>query len=65
MHWGKISRFSITVDHNDDIPIRTWALTMEPDVLEPPLLLDEAKKAGLAEDVFTTCGLGETVTVEH
>ena len=40
MHWGKISRFSITVDHNDDIPIRTWALTVEP-VLEPPLLLDE------------------------
>jgi N-acyl-phosphatidylethanolamine-hydrolysing phospholipase D len=47
------------------MPTRTWALTLEP-VLEPPqLLAEEAKKAGLAEDAFTTCGLGETVTVEH
>jgi N-acyl-phosphatidylethanolamine-hydrolysing phospholipase D len=44
---------------------RTWALTLEP-VLEPPqILAEEAKKAGLAENAFTTCGLGETVIVEH
>ncbi|CAG8563925.1 16840_t:CDS:2, partial [Acaulospora colombiana] len=38
----------------------TWTLTLEP-ILEPPeLLASEAKKAGLADDAFTVCGLGET-----
>ena len=27
------------------------------------LLAQEAKKAGLADDAFTVCGLGETVVV--
>ncbi|KAG8764581.1 hypothetical protein FRC19_004307 [Serendipita sp. 401] len=41
----------------------TWVLTVEP-IMEPPqLLAQEAKKAGLAEDAFNICGLGETVTV--
>jgi N-acyl-phosphatidylethanolamine-hydrolysing phospholipase D len=41
----------------------TWVLTLEP-VTEPPkLLAQEVKKAGLEEDVFTVCGLGETVVV--
>jgi N-acyl-phosphatidylethanolamine-hydrolysing phospholipase D len=39
----------------------TWVLTVEP-VMEPPTLLaQEVKKAGLKEDAFTVCGLGETV----
>ena len=46
-----------------DITLRTWVLTLEP-VMEPPFLLaQEAKKAGLADDVFTVCGLGETVII--
>ncbi|KAG8820213.1 hypothetical protein FRC17_010220 [Serendipita sp. 399] len=41
----------------------TWVLTVEP-IMEPPqLLAQEAKKAGLAEDAFNICGLGETVVV--
>ncbi|KIM22577.1 hypothetical protein M408DRAFT_78885 [Serendipita vermifera MAFF 305830] len=41
----------------------TWVLTFEP-VLEPPALIaQELKKAGLSEDVFTACGLGETVII--
>lgn len=44
---------------------RTWILTLEP-VLEPPrVLAEEAKKAGLADDAFTVCGLGETVIVAN
>lgn len=43
----------------------TWILTLEP-ILEPPeLLASEAKKAGLADDAFTVCGLGETVITAH
>jgi N-acyl-phosphatidylethanolamine-hydrolysing phospholipase D len=34
--------------------------------MEPPRKLkEEVKKAGLAEDAFTVCGLGETVAVGH
>ncbi|KIM24485.1 hypothetical protein M408DRAFT_331734 [Serendipita vermifera MAFF 305830] len=41
----------------------TWVLTIEP-VMEPPnLLVEEVKKAGLHEDAFTVCGLGETVVI--
>ena len=38
----------------------TWVLSDEP-VLEPPQLLKkEAAAAGLADDAFTACEIGET-----
>lgn len=38
----------------------TWVLTTE-DVLEPPVLLaEERKKAGIADDDFVICDIGET-----
>lgn len=40
-----------------------WNLTSEPPS-EPKLILEqEVKKAGLGPDEFTTCGIGETITV--
>jgi N-acyl-phosphatidylethanolamine-hydrolysing phospholipase D len=70
MHWGYAFCFtflslcsvslSLTITYN-----RTWALTFEP-ILEPPQLLAyEAQKAGLADNAFTVCGLGETVAISY
>lgn len=41
-----------------------YVLAFVEPIMEPPkLLAEEAKKAGLSEDAFTVCGLGETVVV--
>ena len=40
---------------------RTFVLTAEPFTEPPQLLKTEVKKAGIPEDDFTVCEIGETV----
>ena len=42
-------------------PNSTWVLTCE-DVIDPPIrLAEECKKAGIDDDIFTVCDIGQTV----
>lgn len=57
---GKSSCAEETLGSNKCSYYRTWVLTTE-DVLEPPVVLaEERKKAGIAEDDFVVCDIGET-----
>ncbi|PSR87211.1 hypothetical protein PHLCEN_2v5218 [Hermanssonia centrifuga] len=63
MHWGYVSYFllsSYALAHSRPSDTRTWVLTTE-DVMEPPRLLKKERDlAGVAEEDFDICGLGET-----